>query len=33
MQARKETGMAEDDLPAACPWTMDEAADPDFWPQ
>jgi hypothetical protein len=29
-QGRKETGL--DELPEACPWTMDEAADGDFWP-
>jgi hypothetical protein len=33
MQARKETGMAEDDWPEACPWTMEQAADQDFWPE
>jgi hypothetical protein len=32
-QARKETGLAEEDLPEACPWPMDQAADPEFWPQ
>lgn len=32
-QARKETGLAEDELPEACPWTMEQAADPDFWPE
>ena len=32
-QARKETGPAEEDLPEACPWAMDQAADPDFWPK
>jgi len=32
-QARKETGLAEDDLPESCPWTMEQAADPDFWPE
>ncbi len=31
-QARKETGLEEDELPEACPWTMDQATDPDFWP-
>jgi hypothetical protein len=30
-QARKETGLAERDLPEACPWTMDQAADLEFW--
>jgi hypothetical protein len=32
-QARKETGLAEDELPEACPWTMEQAADQDFWPE
>jgi hypothetical protein len=32
-QARKETGLAEDELPEACPWTMDQAADEGFWPE
>jgi hypothetical protein len=32
-QARKETGLAEDELPEACPWTMEQAADRDFWPE
>jgi hypothetical protein len=32
-QAQKETGLALEDLPAACPWTMEQAADPDFWPE
>ncbi len=32
-QARKETGLAEENLPGACPWTMDQAADPEFWPE
>jgi hypothetical protein len=32
-QARKETGLMLEDLPAACPWTMEQAADPDFWPE
>jgi hypothetical protein len=30
-QAQKETGL--EDLPATCPWTMEQAADPDFWPE
>ena len=30
-QARRETGLAEEDLPEACPWPMDQAADADFW--
>jgi hypothetical protein len=32
-QARKETGFAEENLPETCPWPMDQAADPEFWPQ
>ena len=31
--ARKETGLGEDELPEACPWTMDQAVDSDFWPE
>jgi hypothetical protein len=30
--ARKETGLADKDLPEACPWSMEEAADDEFWP-
>jgi hypothetical protein len=32
-QAQKETGLAADELPQTCPWTMEQAADPDFWPE
>ncbi|HSV00319.1 MAG TPA: DUF29 domain-containing protein [Roseiarcus sp.] len=32
-QTQKETGLALEDLPAACPWTMEQAADQDFWPE
>jgi hypothetical protein len=32
-QAWKEMGSADDDLPESCPWTMDQAADQDFWPE
>jgi Domain of unknown function DUF29 len=32
-QAQKETGLAEHELPEAWPWTMDQAADQDFWPE
>jgi hypothetical protein len=32
-QARKETGLAEDEIPDACPWTMGRVADPEFWPE
>jgi hypothetical protein len=30
-QAQKETGIEA--LPEACPWTMDQAVDADFWPE
>jgi len=32
-QASRETGLAEDILPEACPWPMDQAVDADFWPE
>jgi hypothetical protein len=32
-QARRETDLAEHALPEASPWTMDQAADQDFWPE
>ncbi|RBP09268.1 uncharacterized protein DUF29 [Roseiarcus fermentans] len=32
-QARKETGLPESDLPDSSPWSMEQAADPDFWPE
>ena len=32
-QAQKETGLAADELPEACPWTMEQAADQAFWPE
>ena len=32
-QASKETGLAEDTLPETCPWSMDQAADAEFWPE
>jgi len=32
-QARKETGLPEEELPEACPWTMEQAADEEFWPE
>jgi hypothetical protein len=31
--ARKETGLAHKDLPEACPWSMDDASDDEFWPE
>ena len=30
-QAERETGL--EDLPESCPFTFDEARDPDFWPE
>ena len=32
IKAAKETAMDEEDFPAACPWTFDEATS-DFWPE
>jgi hypothetical protein len=32
-QASEETGLALEDLPETCPWTMDQAAEQDFWPE
>jgi Domain of unknown function DUF29 len=32
VHARTESGVKDDALPDACPWTMEQAADPDFWP-
>jgi hypothetical protein len=32
-QACRETGLAEESLPEACPWPLDQAADADFWPE
>jgi Domain of unknown function DUF29 len=32
VHARTESGVRDDPLPDACPWTMEKAADPDFWP-
>jgi Domain of unknown function DUF29 len=32
-QTQQETGLALEDLPAACPWTMEQAAEQDFWPE
>jgi hypothetical protein len=31
-QAQKEMGLAGDELPETCPWTMEQAADQNFWP-
>jgi len=32
VHARSESGLKDDALPDACPWTIEQAADPDFWP-
>ncbi len=32
-QARKEMGLAGEELPEACPWPLDQAVDPEFWPE
>jgi hypothetical protein len=32
-QARKEMGLADDDLPESCPWPTEQAVDPEFWPE
>ncbi|HEY1453646.1 MAG TPA: DUF29 domain-containing protein [Roseiarcus sp.] len=32
-QARKETGLPDDDLPENSPWSMDQVADLEFWPE
>jgi hypothetical protein len=32
-QASRETGLTMEDLPDACPWTTNQAADQDFWPE
>jgi Domain of unknown function DUF29 len=32
-QAQKETGLTAEELPEACPWTMEQAADQSFWPE
>ena len=31
-RSRQEMGLSGQDLPEVCPWTMDQAANPDFWP-
>jgi hypothetical protein len=33
LNASRETGLDEEDFPAHCPWTNDEIADGDFWPE
>ena len=32
-QASRETGLPMEDFPDACPWSMDQAADLEFWPE
>ena len=32
-QASRETGLAMEDFPDACPWSMDQATDLEFWPE
>jgi Domain of unknown function DUF29 len=32
VHARTDSGVKDDGLPEVCPWTMEQAADPDFWP-
>ncbi len=31
--ALEETGLPDLALPAACPWTVEQILDPDFWPE
>ena len=33
IDAAKETAIDEDGFPARCPWTFEQATDPDFWPE
>ena len=33
LQAAKETPLEEDDFPATCPWTYEQAIDDDFFPE
>jgi len=33
LKAVKETGIPESTFPALCPWTFEQATDPDFWPE
>jgi len=28
----RETGRLEEAIPRACPWTVEQILDPDFWP-
>lgn len=32
-QAAAETKLPEQTFPAVCPWTVEQAMDPDFWPK
>jgi len=31
--AVQETGLSRSTFPAQCPWTFEQATDPDFWPE
>jgi len=31
--AMKETGIDQSNFPALCPWTFEQATNPDFWPE
>jgi hypothetical protein len=33
LAAERETGLAAETFPAACPYPFDKAVDPDFWPE
>ena len=33
VQAHKETGLAMEDFPETCPWTTEQAAAAEFWPE
>lgn len=33
LEAANETPLEEDDFPAACPWTLEQASDDNFWPE
>jgi len=32
VHARTESGVKDDALPEVCPWTVEQAVNPDFWP-
>jgi hypothetical protein len=33
VRAARETAIDEDEFPAACPWTFEQATNDDFWPE